>query len=603
MSESVDPGYNFDNNKPGFDMSNYHFKYNKSINIWQIDQKNREESTTNTLIKEAREILSSAKIIEPPSFPEETQKLAIVVPIHNEWGNGHMIELLNSFSKQTLEKDNFSIVAVVNNTTEAFVATINENNLVVDIIRYLTGQVGEMPISDDLSQSQRERLIQIRDSGLRISAIDLTKGVKRHMGLIRSIGSLYALERSLPDIDMGNIAWMDGDCQIEPEYCEKTINYLTDHPDVNGLFLPFVYYAEGDRETFKTSYQYRFDMTDRYLRTVLFPTVEKGVGGPFMIGKAKIWERIIDNFPPESERDEDFIASKMLDADGKTVFYPDTVVYTADRAYEEGFDAKVRKDLLVDGLVRNEWIDIGVRILGHQMERGLIGNNPSTDQVKEIFNISGITFDSAVINRLALEEFGMEAITGQSMDLSMFKSIQSSYLKEMSVDIGLDAHGYAESVMRFLSHNLAEKELNELKQFIDKEIQREDFLAQELRIGVTSLFNIIKGGNKTMSESAEVLIKKIPWLDEEISNFSGSEEDFLTQLEENYPDIFSLVTNQGSLRQATVIMRGVMLYLYKANIESKEKYPTTYKLWDIMKNGLNNNNNLTIADNTLIKIT
>ena len=48
---------------------------------WQEEQISKAESTNNQLIKECREILTTASIIEPRNFPREKQRLAIVTPV------------------------------------------------------------------------------------------------------------------------------------------------------------------------------------------------------------------------------------------------------------------------------------------------------------------------------------------------------------------------------------------------------------------------------------------------------------------------------------------------------------------------------------------
>jgi hypothetical protein len=86
---------------------------------WQEEQISKAESTNNPLIKECREILTTASIIEPRNFPREKQRLAIVTPVCREWNNGHIIDQLDSLAQQSADKQTYSTVLVINNSVEA----------------------------------------------------------------------------------------------------------------------------------------------------------------------------------------------------------------------------------------------------------------------------------------------------------------------------------------------------------------------------------------------------------------------------------------------------------------------------------------------------
>lgn len=554
---------------------------------WQKEQTNRIESTNNPLIKECREILASASIIEPKNFPREKQRLAIVTPVHREWNNGHIIDQLDSLMRQSVDKQTFSTVLVINNGTEAPAQTVSENKLTVDVVRYLARQLEEIPENPQISQAQREKLIEIRTSGLNVVGIDLTNGVKKHMGLIRSIGSIYALEKGLPSTENTYLSWMDADSQVEPQYCERVINHLSQNPEVNALYLPFVYYAEGDRRTFESSYRYRFDMTDRYFRTILFPTVEKGVGGPFMIGKASVWSDIIDNFPPDSERDEDFIASKRLFASGKVDFYPDTRVSTADRAYADGFDAKIRQEVMETDSARNEWVGLNIRIFGQLNSSFKFGTSPSKDQFIQMCQFCNVPYKEEILNRLAFEHSGSEIVRGQSVDLSVFRSIQNEYFTEVGVSITHNLQSYAESTRQFIEANLSETEKKQVEESITQEIMREDEQARKLREGISHYFKKIKSDDTTTTGIEDERINtRIPWVREEASKFNGSDAEFIQHLEQISPDVFVERSDNTQIRGANATLQGIMLFLYRARIGGPEKYPSTHRIWNTLTEGI-----------------
>jgi len=552
---------------------------------WQETQISRAESADNSLVKECREILSTASIIEP-KFSREKQRLTIVTPVYREWNNGHIIDQLDSLAKQSADKQTFSTVLVINNGKEASDQAVAENQLTVDVVRYLVGQFEEIPENPQITQAQRKKLTEIRASGLNVVGIDLTNGVKKHMGLIRSIGSIYALERGLPSTENTYLSWMDADSQVEPQYCERVTNHLSQNPEVSALYLPFTYYAEGDRKTFESSYRYRFDMTDRYLRTVLFPTVEKGVGGPFMVGKASVWSEIIENFPPDSERDEDFIASKGLFASGKVDFYPDTVVSTADRAYAEGFDAKTRQEVIEANSVVSEWEGLNVRIFGQLTTLFNVGNRLGRDQFIQICQFCNIPYNEEVLDRLAMEHSRNKVVKGQSVDLLALKSIQNDYFREVGVAIIHNPQGYAESVRRFIETNLSGTESDQLRESIAQEIAREDVQAGEIREGISHIFKKIKAGVALSGLDEERIDKRIPWIREEVLKFDGSEAEFNQHLEQIFPDVFAEKSNNASIRNANATLRGVTLFLYRARIDGPEKYPSTHRIWRTLTEGI-----------------
>jgi hypothetical protein len=380
---------------------------------------------------------------------------------------------------------------------------------------------------------------------------------------------------------------MDADSQVEPQYCERVTKHLSQNPEVSALYLPFIYYAEGNRRTFESSYRYRFDMTDRYFRTVLFPTVEKGVGGPFMVGKASVWSKIIENFPSNSERDEDFIASKKLFASGKVDFYPDTVVSTADRAYAEGFDAKIRQEVLEADSARNEWVGINVRIFGQLTSSFEFGTPPNRDQLIQMCQFCNILYNEEILNRLALEHLGNEAVRGQSVDLSTLKSIQNEYFTEVGVAITHDPQGYAESARQFIEANLSGIEKDQVGESITQEIVREDMQARELRDGVSRVFKKVKSGDTAIREiDDERIDKRIPWVREEASRFVGSDAEFIRHLEQISPDVFAERSDDTQIRNANATLRGIMLFLYRARIGGPEKYPATHRIWSTLTEGI-----------------
>ena len=380
---------------------------------------------------------------------------------------------------------------------------------------------------------------------------------------------------------------MDADSQVEPQYCDRVINHLSQNPEVNALYLPFIYYAEGDRRTFESSYRYRFDMTDLYFRTVLFPTVEKGVGGPFMVGKAGVWSEIIENFPPNSERDEDFIASKRLFASGKVDFYPDTVVTTADRAYVDGFDAKIRQEVMETDSARNEWIGINVRIFGQLTSSFEFGTSPNRDQLIRMCQFCIIPYNEEILNRLGLEHSGNEIVRGQSVDLSTLKSIQNRYFTEVGVAIEHAPQGYAESARQFIKANLSGTERDQVGETIAQEIAREDVQARELRDGVTHFFQNAKLDDATIKDiDDERIDKRIPWVREEALKFDGSGAEFIRHLEQISPDVFAERSDNTQIRKANATLRGIMLFLYRARIGGPEKYPDTHRIWSILAEGI-----------------
>lgn len=550
---------------------------------WQKEQKPKQESTDNPLIKEAREILTTASIIEPVNFSRATQRLAVVAPVYREWNNGHIIDLLDSLAQQSVDKETFFAVLVINNVVEASAEAVAENQLTVDVVRYLTGQDEEIPEDPQISLAQREKLAEIRASGLNIVGIDLTKGIKKHMGLIRTIGSIYALERGLPSTENTYLSWMDADSQVESRYCDRLVNYLSQNTDINALYLPFTYYAEGDRKTFESSYLYRFDMTDRYFRTVLFPTTEKAIGGPLMVGKASVWSEIIEDFPPNSERDEDFIASKRLFASGKVDFYPDTVVSTADRAYEEGFDAKDRQEVMREDSARREWIGLDVMIFRQLVDSLGRRTPPDRDALTQICLFCNIPYQEETLNRLGLKYVGTHIVRGQQVDLLALKLIQNKYFAEIGIAIGHTPSEYAESVRQFIEANLSGTERDQVEETISQEIAREDEQARELRNGVTHIFQNTKLGDAAIRDIGDERIdKRIPWVREEALKFDGSDAEFIRYLEQISPDVFAEKSENAGVRKATATLRGIMFFLYRARASGSEKYPNTHRIWNIL---------------------
>ena len=546
-----------------------------------IQRSKEYDGPISPLIREARRVLTAATVIEPDDFSPPGHRLGIVVPVYRELSNGHIIDLLDSFARQTADKNAFFIVLVINNPPDAPFETKEENRATVEIVKYLIGKSDKLPETVLLSPAQRAKLVEIRNSGLKTVAIDLTNGVRKHMGLIRAVGSLYALERGLVDSNDTFLAWIDADSHVGPQYCQKLVSYFSRDPSVDGLFLPIDYYAEGNREVFETSYWYRFDMIERYFRTVLLPSAGKGIGGSFLVARKRVWSSVIYSFPPNSERDEDFIASKRLHRVGKMIFYPEVTVTTADRIYREGFDARIRQEALVGMGVKRMWINLKVRILDLMLSAWDKGAVLSEERFKEILEFCGIPYDRELLNALGFETVGEEAISAGLVDLNMFKEVERRYLEKMRVPSLLGPLEYAHTALDFLRRNVSSEEARVLEEFVRREREREKERSRFIRRTIVQVFERIRRGRRTpQSWEEERLLKRMPWLEDDMrQNISLRPETYIEKLSREFPDMFS----NSPIKEAYVELRGALLFLYTASSEGEDKFPSVYRLWDYLR--------------------
>lgn len=310
-----------------------------------------------------RRILHFLKEALPPGEPRISTpmdvecEVSVVIPAYAE--RQMILRPLESLIRQTgIEKKQFEVIIVVNNPEEVperlavdseadyqkkielYQRALQENQEVLRLVQLIQGQQVEL----DVSAVEVEAIQRIRDSGLRVFAVD--KASKGHtlpqeqatVGGARNRGVAEAIERFYSQAKKnGIIVQTDADVRLDEAYLSGAITLFAERPKVVGVSgksdfeLPW-----GDPFYLKTTLY--SDLLRKYellLRaTYEDPSGKKlqksiSFGGANMASRA--YETALIGGVPKLYAGEDTAFGEKLKDEGEVMLTPELVAHPADR--------------------------------------------------------------------------------------------------------------------------------------------------------------------------------------------------------------------------------------------------------------------------------
>ena len=316
--------------------------------------------------------------------PRDISRVSVIVPIHNEHGNGNLKTIVRDLvAQQGTEPSKLQIVFVVNNSVES---ARNRDAKFIDnqnAIRWLQQQRPNLPFS--------------------ISIVDLSsQGAERNMGNFRIAGVNSALKMANETpLNQHVLVMMDADTIFPSSYLSDVRKHFeTNNTDLLLSRYRLVPSQDKNLTTLlsypASLYQFRFDLLIRAL--------QKGAHSattPQMSVLASSYLEV-GGFP-KTIRNEDIILSRRM-APRSVAYSSDLYVKAQDRARLEGFNSKdrvgVNRDfeagkILAPEAQSSSWALLSnlVRRLEKKVENGQISKDEAVDQIKKILNSAGLKTD------------------------------------------------------------------------------------------------------------------------------------------------------------------------------------------------------------------
>lgn len=250
------------------------------------------------------------------------QKISVVVPIYRELRNGNLAQFLESLGAQKLDPDLFEVVFVVNNN-KSIAAQLNHPTRIEnqDTIRFLR---------------QYKAPFKVR-------TLDLaSEGIETNMGILRHLGVQEALRYSPDDKSKHVIVHMDADTIFDAQFLLEEYTLYSRYA-FGAVLVQRTHRLDpnADDLTMKTFYKYMTgEMMYKFQQSLFY--ARYGAATPQISSRASTYLEV--GGIPLIPSNEDFEFTKRLVA-GTVYFYaPDIHVYAQDRAREDGFDARIRKN-------------------------------------------------------------------------------------------------------------------------------------------------------------------------------------------------------------------------------------------------------------------
>lgn len=305
-------------------------------------------------------------VIEKP--PQENLRLAIVIPVFNEFRNGHIIRTLEAFCKQRgISMDNFELILLVNrvDTVQIDSEEFEDNKNTIKFLDSSTNPDEELETS--INNSYRQQVIKLaRRKGLIVHTIDLNTSPVRALtqdrksnipiGRIRQYGLREAIRRfaHTSQGEFGIVANCDADTIPAPDYVKEILKAFDVNPKDSkkvlianlDLFAPHI-----STESISTHFNYKFELLNRQLKPIIFGAKSTTVGTPSIIGQVGAYEAV-GGFRQFSSNEDYTLYEDFLNNDTINLQNAQEVrLYTADRLTEmgsKGFDSVELRDRYQD---------------------------------------------------------------------------------------------------------------------------------------------------------------------------------------------------------------------------------------------------------------
>ncbi len=339
-----------------------------------LEQKEDEAAREKEINRYLSESLEGETRIAEPMHKE--CEVSVVIPVYAE--REYIFRpLLSLVEQQGIKKDQFETILVVNNPPDApvrreaeddaaygkrvarYQQAVSENKTVLGFIDYLRG--GELPqecTSDEIAQ-----LNQIKDSGLRIFAVDKTtpenafSPENSHVGSARNRGVAEAVARFRDIGKNGIIAQTDADTRFAPNYIATLLDAFRSDPELTGLGGKHEHEIVDTDDVLLEQVAFLASVESNY-ETLMWLKEESILPAeewPMFIGSnmtSRAFETALIGGVPKVPAGEDTLFGIKLAMSGKARKAPELITYPADRLSDRTIGSGMQRDVARQELER-----------------------------------------------------------------------------------------------------------------------------------------------------------------------------------------------------------------------------------------------------------
>lgn len=193
--------------------------------------------------------------------PNSELRCSVVVPIHGELFNGNLLPIIENFNNQTVDKNSFELVLLINSNEEDGYKVLQENGLTVQVCQNLADQkvishdIPDERLVAEMTQYEKEGFVRIQEGGVRIKVVDLASnplnnvaidhGVRLQPGIgaIRHEGTRIAVRRLMEaakdDFHNTLILHMDADGRVPVDCIKDLLKAAKERTEVDTFFLGY----------------------------------------------------------------------------------------------------------------------------------------------------------------------------------------------------------------------------------------------------------------------------------------------------------------------------------------------------------------------------
>lgn len=477
-------------------------------------------------------------------------EVCVVLPAYSE--RGYILRPLTSLAMQEgVNPDQYEVIVVVNNppippareqfeTEEEYknglafyAAAIANNQETLNLVRH----IGDEEISITLTDEERTAVESIRQSGLRLFAIDkasagktLPKG-EANVGGARNRGMAEAVERFHNQIRKnGIIAQSDAEVRFPKSYIGKLIKIFRDDPELIGisgevahedtlededLFTALSTHAEAEEVYKDLEYHLQSAITGKWGEDIDF---SGAFDGSNMASRAQ--EAALIGGVPKLAGAEDTVFGMRLKTIGKTREAPELETVTLRRFSPRTTTGrgqrhiKVAKGIKSDAgfLVENPEAVRLYHVKKKEFMDAIMANRATPESISSIFTINGQRiFDDAQFSMILDEVAKVRGLQGQEALQKLAASTRNNiaaleavlYERIAETVPGIPLQEAATKLLEIIADNnafLKSKYLSLKSNFIQENIEKVDDRKQKVQMLVDIVFE-----NKTATLNADSL--------------------------------------------------------------------------------------------------
>ncbi len=298
--------------------------------------------------KEKYDLRDSLEIhIDQP--PNSHLEVCIVVPVRMELHNESILHSLASLAEQTVSKEQFEIIYVVNNQLQDVTEQneiFKDNQTLLHILKYINGLEAELPstllrhhkkiIERAKLQGVQVRIIDYSTNGFPTAEDMIDPSKKKGIGFARYAGIVAAknrLDQVARDANKDKmiICHLDADTMVSLNYVQKRKDFFKKNPNLNTEFLNIDFTTlRGDKEHFQKTFAYQLEHHCKRLSTSVFSGADS-VGGSQITSRANAYDKIDPTTFLQKRDGEDLAIATGLFSQHQYQFSSDITVHFEDR--------------------------------------------------------------------------------------------------------------------------------------------------------------------------------------------------------------------------------------------------------------------------------